>query len=118
MGVLADLGRLSAAEEFFDFLAVPYEASVVRVARLHILRRMGQYLRGSEAEGAFDGLDDAAIRDLCRAHLEQAYQDFVASSPIAERLFKVHQDAVAPKAPPAKPFVPLASLGPAKPSVG
>ncbi|WP_044559142.1 nitrogenase stabilizing/protective protein NifW [Azospirillum sp. B4] len=117
MGVLAELGRLSAAEEFFVFLEVPYDIAVVRVARLHILRRMGQYLRGSEEEGAFDGLDEGAIRALCRAHLEQAYQDFVASSPIAERLFKVHRDAVAPKAPPAKPFVPLAALGPVKPLV-
>jgi nitrogenase-stabilizing/protective protein len=110
MSVLNELGRLSAAEEFFVFLDVPYDASVVQVARLHILRRMGQYLKGSQIDGAFEGLSDPDIRLLCRAHLEQAYQDFVKSSPIQERLFKVHKEAAETKAEPAKPFVPLASL--------
>ena len=114
MSVLEELGRLPAAEEFFAFLDVPYEASVVQVARLHILRRMGQYLNGSQSAGVFDGLGDAAIRALCREHLRQAYQDFVTSSPIQERLFKVHQEAVAPKPEPAKPFVPLTALTVAK----
>nr|WP_244909418.1 nitrogenase stabilizing/protective protein NifW [Nitrospirillum amazonense] len=114
MGVLDELSRLSSAEDFFVFLEVPFDAAVVRVARLHILRRMGQYLRGSEVEGVFAGLDEGEIRTLCRSHLEQAYQDFVASTPIAERLFKVHRDAVAPKQPAPKPFVPLAALDGAK----
>jgi nitrogenase-stabilizing/protective protein len=110
MSVLDELGRLSAAEEFFVFLDVPYDATVVQVARLHILRRMGQYIKGSQIDGAFEGLGDPDIRALCRTHLEQAYQDFIASSPIQERLFKVHKEAVEPKPDPAKKFVPLASL--------
>jgi nitrogenase-stabilizing/protective protein len=110
MGVLDELGRLSAAEEFFQFLEIPYETSVVQVARLHILRRMGQYLKGSEIDGVFAGLSDSDIRRLCRVHLEQAYQDFVKSSPIQERLFKVHKEAVEPKPMPAKAFVSLGSL--------
>jgi|SRR5208283_369541 nitrogenase-stabilizing/protective protein len=110
MSVLDELGQLSAAEEFFVFLDVPYDATVVQVARLHILRRMGQYIKGSQIDGAFEGLGDPDIRSLCRTHLEQAYQDFIASSPIQERLFKVHKEAVEPKPDPAKKFVPLASL--------
>jgi nitrogenase-stabilizing/protective protein len=110
MNVLEELGKLSSAEEFFSLLEVPYEPSIVQVARLHILRRMGQYLKGSEIEGVFEGLPDAEIRALCREHLDRAYQDFVESSPIKERLFKVHKDAVETKAAPAKPFVPLAAL--------
>jgi nitrogenase-stabilizing/protective protein len=43
-------------------------------------------------------------------HLERAYQDFVRSSPIVERMFKVHQDAIKPAEPPSKPFVPLTAL--------
>ena len=43
-------------------------------------------------------------------HLAQAYADFVASSPIAERIFKVHQDALRPKPEPNRPFVPLSAL--------
>jgi nitrogenase-stabilizing/protective protein len=110
MSALETLQGLSSAEDFFDFLGVPYEAEIVRVARLHIMRRMGQYLRGSEVEGALEAADDRALFDLCREHLAQAYADFVASSPIAERVFKVHQEAVAPKSPAAKPFVPLTAL--------
>src|SRR5664279_3596918 len=110
MSMLDELGRLSTAEEFFTFLDVPFEPTVVQVARLHILRRMGQYLKGSQLDGVFEGLSDAEVRALCREHLEQAYQDFVKSSPIQERLFKVHKEAVEQKPEPAKPFVPLTSL--------
>jgi nitrogenase-stabilizing/protective protein len=110
MSVLQDLGRLSSAEDFFTYLDLQFEPSIVQVSRLHILRRMGQYLKGSEIDGAFEGLSDEEIKALCREHLDQAYQDFVASSPIQERLFKVHKDAVAPKEEPASNFVPLDSL--------
>ena len=110
MSLLDELRGLSSAEEFFAFLGVAYEPAVVHVARLHIMRRMGQYLRGSEVEGELAGADDGALFALCRDHLAQAYADFVASSPIAERVFKVHQDAIQPKAPPARPFVPLTAL--------
>jgi nitrogenase-stabilizing/protective protein len=111
MNVLEHLGGLSSAEDFFSFLEVPFDPAVVQVARLHILRRMGQYLKGSQIDGAFDGKSDEDIRGLCGEHLAQAYQDFVASSPIEERLFKVHKEAVAAKPEPKpKPFVSLASI--------
>ena len=110
MTILDRLQTLSSAEEFFDYLGVAYVPEVVHVARLHIMRRMGQYLRGSEVEGALAAADDAALFALCKDHLAQAYADFVASSPIAERLFKVHQEAIQEKAPPQKPFVPLTAL--------
>ncbi|MCC9624196.1 nitrogenase stabilizing/protective protein NifW [Thalassospira sp. MA62] len=110
MSVLDELSQLSAAEDFFDSLNVPYDPAILHVARLHILRRMGQYVKGSQEDGDFDALGDDEIRALCRDHLEQAYQDFVASTPMEQRLFKVHQDAVAPKPEPAKPFVALSSI--------
>ena len=91
MTVLEQLSKLSSAEEFFRFLDVPYDPSVVNVARLHILRRMGDNLRKSSPES-----DDVKARAFFREHLERAYQDFVSSSPISERVFKVHKDAVRP----------------------
>ncbi len=110
MNALEDLQGLSSAEEFFDYLAVPYVPEVVQVARLHILRRMGQYLNGDDVQQALAAADEAALFALCKAHLAKAYDDFVASSPIAERLFKVHQDAILPKQAPSLPFVPLTAL--------
>lgn len=106
MSILTELGQLSSAEDFFVKLELPYDPAIINVARLHIMRRMGQYLRGD----ALVGLDDAAAHAACRANLQRAYEDFVRSSPIAERVFKVHQDAVKPVEPPKKPFVPLAAL--------
>jgi nitrogenase-stabilizing/protective protein len=106
MSILDELGQLSSAEDFFIALKLPYDPAVVNVARLHIMRRMGQYLRGDE----LGTLDDATARQSCRSHLEKAYDDFVRSSPIAERVFKVHQDALKPVEPPKKPFVPLSAL--------
>ena len=43
-GLMDRMRGLSAAEEFFAMLQVPYDPAVLQVARLHILRRMGQYL--------------------------------------------------------------------------
>ncbi len=108
MSILDELSQLSAAEDFFTLLAVPFEPSIVHVARLHILRRMGQYLRGED----FSGRSEEQVRDACRACLEHAYQDFTRSSPIEQRVFKVHQDAVKPKASdePPRAFVPLSAL--------
>ena len=112
MSALDELNRLSSAEDFFTHLGVAFDPAVVRVSRLHIMRRMGQYIRGAEVDGSFEGKSDDDIKVLCADHLAQAYQDFVLSSPIEERLFKVHKDAIAPKeeVKPQKPFVPLSSL--------
>jgi nitrogenase-stabilizing/protective protein len=115
MSAIEELSRLSSAEDFFVFLDVPYDPAIVRFARLHILRRMGQYIKGSELDGVFDELSEAEVRAMCRGHLEQAYQDFVESSPIQERLFKVHKEAVAPKPQSEKPLVTIGAFAaPAK----
>lgn len=95
MTVLEQLSKLSSAEDFFRFLDVPYDPSVLNVARLHILRRMGDNLRKASAE-----VDNTKVRAYFRAHLERAYQDFLGSSPINERVFKVHKDAVRSNAVP------------------
>ncbi len=94
MTVLEKFSKLSSAEEFFQFLEVPYDPAVLHVARLHILRRMGDNLRNSSTE-----MDEEALRANFRAHLEQAYRDFVCSTPLNERVFKVLKDAVRQRAP-------------------
>ena len=104
-GILARLNNASSAEDFFALLGVDYDPKHVNVVRLHILRRMGQYLVSED----FAGMPEAEVTERCRAVLAQAYADFIASSPLDQRVFKVLKDAVAP--PPApKNFVPLATL--------
>jgi len=104
--VLEQLNKTSAAEDFFKLLDVQYDPQVLNVARLHILRRMGQYLVSED----FTGASNEAVAARCKAFLEQAYQDFVVSSPLDQRVFKVLKDAVAPPKPAPKPFVSLTSL--------
>lgn len=102
--ILKQLNRASSAEEFFALLGVGYDPKVLSVVRLHILRRMGQYL----VNESFEGLDEAGIVDRCREFLGQAYADFVTSSPLDQRVFKVLREAVAK--PKSTVFVPLTAL--------
>ncbi len=84
------LKNLSTAEEFLNFFAIEYQPALVHVNRLHILQRFHQYLRQSPLP-ANCGEGEAIL--ACRAMLERAYQDFVHSSSIKEKVFKVFRDA-------------------------
>jgi nitrogenase-stabilizing/protective protein len=89
------LKTASSAEDFFALLGVAYDPKLLNVARLHILKRMGQYLASEELEG----LPEAEVTARCKAVLQRAYDDFVKSSPLDERVFKVLKDAVTPAKP-------------------
>ncbi|MGX7877051.1 nitrogenase stabilizing/protective protein NifW [Mesorhizobium sp. ORM6] len=105
--ILTRLKRLSSAEEFFATLGVSYDPKVLNVSRLHILKRVGQYL----AEEDFSGLPDQVIAARVRAMLVRAYEEFAASSPLTERVFKVLKDHD-PSKPhkPGRTFVPFDSI--------
>ena len=87
---LERMTTFSAAEEFFAFLGVEYAPAVVNVNRLHILKRFQQYLRAVPVP--VDVCDDEAMAH-CRQLLARAYQDFVTSNAVTEKVFKVFQDA-------------------------
>ena len=87
--LLDAMQKFSAAEEFFDFLGVDYVPQVVQVNRLHILKRFQQYIGRDPIP---EGLSEAAEREAYQAKLQQAYQDFVESNSVAEKVFKVFQD--------------------------
>lgn len=82
------LARLSSAEDFLNFFALPFDAEIVDVSRLHILKRFYQYLR---RDTEIAGLSDAALYARYRKWLAQAYADFVSSTPAREKVFKVFQ---------------------------
>ena len=99
---IARMRQLSAAEEFFALLDVQYDPKVLQVARLHVLRRMSQYL----ADATLEAMTDDAAAEACRAALARAYADFVARTPIEERTFKVHQDAASG----GRGFIPFSAI--------
>ena len=62
----------------------------MHVNRLHILKRFYQYLhRATDLQG----LNEVEMFRRYREMLLQAYQDFVKSDAVTEKVFKVFQDA-------------------------
>lgn len=92
---------LESAEDFLNYFAIPFEQSVVHVNRLHILQRFHNYVvQAGELPG-----EEAAQRALYTRLLAQAYQDFVDSDALTEKVFKVfhmHEPQTA--------FVPLSAI--------
>jgi len=105
-GFLKHLQTLSSAEEFFKVLDVPYDELKLNVVRMHIMKRMGQYLMGEDFEGA----NDEEVKARCRTTLEKAYEDFQNSDPMKERVFKVLKEAVQEKVVTPPPIVPFSDL--------
>ena len=91
---------LSAAEDFFQYLGVPYDPRTVAVKRLHILKSFNERL----ATLAADGLDDQALREAYSAALTDAYNGLSGIEARDAKLFKVFRQT------PARSFVPLAAV--------
>ncbi len=88
-----DLEELVSAEDFLEFFEVPYEPSVVHVNRLHILQRFHDYM-AKQAPNLPP--DEDQQRGIYRLWLQRAYQDFVESNSIAEKVFAVFQNQAQP----------------------
>ncbi len=86
---------LESAEDFLEFFGIDFNPEVVVVARLHILQRFHDYLRNRSG---------ATFEDY-RACLGRAYDDFVHSDALTEKVFRVHKRAA------GIATVPLASIG-------
>jgi nitrogenase-stabilizing/protective protein len=83
------LQQLSSAEDFLAYFGVPFEADVVHVSRLHILKRFYQYIRQAPT---LEAQSEQALYAQYRDLLVKAYHDFVKSTPAQEKVFKVFQD--------------------------
>ena len=81
-----DLEELSSAEEFLQYFEIEYDQSVVHVNRLHILQRFHNYI--SKA-GESMPEDEEGKRAVYKNLLLTAYQDFVNSDAVTEKVFKV-----------------------------
>ena len=92
-----DLAEMSSAEDFLLYFGIDFDPNVVEVSRLHILQRFHDYLQKGEAR-------DRAGYTQC---LQQAYQDFVDSDPLTEKVFQVfHRQAAA-----RETRIPLSDIG-------
>ncbi|QFY41841.1 nitrogen fixation protein NifW [Candidatus Methylospira mobilis] len=81
-----DLESLESAEDFLDYFKLEYDPKVVHVNRLHILQRFHNYLnQGAETMPE----DEEAKHAVYKRLMEQAYQDFVVSDALTEKVFKV-----------------------------
>ncbi|MDD5030030.1 MAG: nitrogenase stabilizing/protective protein NifW [Rhodoferax sp.] len=86
---LKQLKALSSAEDFLQYFGVPFDQQVVNVSRLHILKRLFQYIR---QENLLAMTDEIQLFTQYREQLVKAYADFVSSTPAQEKVFKVFQD--------------------------
>ncbi len=75
---------LSSAEDFLNFFEISYDPAVVHVNRLHILQRFHDYLAKSAMP-----TDGQSKHALYAQLLLRAYQDFVSSDALTEKVFKV-----------------------------
>ena len=102
MSAIETLKTLSSAEDFFRELDVEFDPKVLGVARLHILRRMGETIAAIP--------DDESVRMACREALAHAYAEFTQKAPIETRLFKVLRDRDPSRPARRGAFVPLSDL--------
>ena len=98
-----DLDELSSAEEVLDYFGVAFDPAVVHVNRLHILQRFHDYL---DQLTAFPETEEAQ-RATYTYWLTCAYNDFVNSDALTEKVFKVFR-----MNEPVKVEIPLTDLLP------
>ncbi len=60
------------------------------MSRLHILKRFFQYLRQQKE---LPSNNTEAVLAIYRSSLHKAYNDFVMSTPLEQKVFKVFQEA-------------------------
>ena len=80
-----DYEELIGAEDFLTFFGIDYDPAVVQVNRLHILQRYHDYL-ARHAEMPVESTARRAVHADC---LGRAYQDFVSSDALTEKVFRV-----------------------------
>ena len=86
---LAQFNQLKDAEEYFEFFDLSYDPKIVNVNRLHILRKFSQLARAVNEDKT---QSEEEILLAYRKALQVAYNLFLNSSGVEQKLFKVFQD--------------------------
>ncbi len=87
---IEEFKKLVDAEEFFKFFELEYDAKIVNVNRLHILKKFSQLI--SEIDSNSPDLSTEEKLNQYSLALQSAYQVFLDSSPQEQKLFKVFKD--------------------------
>lgn len=85
---------LMVAEELFEFLGVPYEPRVLRIYRLHVLRRFG--LEMDLIDRQEPGLGEEDRLERYRQALLRAHQLFQRGAPPGEATFGARAEPLVP----------------------
>jgi nitrogenase-stabilizing/protective protein len=101
--LLEELAELESAEDFLNYFNIAFDPTVVQVYRLHILQRFHDYLHTT---GPTMPTDKTAQKAVYAGLLQQAYQDFVQSDALTEKVFKVFH-----RHEPQTVFIPLEQVG-------
>lgn len=86
-GTLAEFNQLTDAEQYFEFFNLPYDPQVVNVNRLHILQKFSNFVKQMGSDWA--SLSEAEQLNQYRGALQRAYDLFLSTSALDEKLFKV-----------------------------
>lgn len=79
-----DMEALESAEDFLEYFSIEHDSTVVQVNRLHILQRFHDYLSAGSLPA-----EEGPRRELYRELLQSAYEDFVNSNALTEKVFNV-----------------------------
>ncbi|MEB3230929.1 MAG: nitrogenase-stabilizing/protective protein NifW [Leptolyngbyaceae bacterium] len=86
---LAEFNTLSTAEEYLKFFEIPYDSKVVSINRLHILKKFSQFVQAIDQENNSSELERLGQYKIA---LQNAYNLFLNSSSLEQKLFKVFQN--------------------------
>ena len=84
---IEDLEELSSAEDFLEYFDIEFDKSVVQVNRLHIMQRFHDYL--TKVGEPDESMPETEVKAQYQSFLQQAYQDFVESDALTEKVFRV-----------------------------
>lgn len=88
---LAAFGALREAEDWFEFLGVPFDAEVLAANRLSLLRRFGLELAAVDRR---DGEPEEAVLERYAAALARAYASFEERPASDQKVFGLMRPAL------------------------
>ena len=86
---LSEFKKLVDAEDYFKFFGLAYDQPVVNVNRLHILKKFAQYIEEVDSNPE---LSEAEKLNQYRDALQKAYEVFLTSNAVEQKLFKVFNE--------------------------